>query len=75
MISSFSIKALFNIYKIIEVNQSVNKVKVFGKIEKGYLVLKIDLNEDRSIKAIRSERFTDYSNAENYFINTFKNWD
>ena len=71
MIGRFEIRNLFNIYDFKEVNRSANTIKVLGKRYINYIVLKIDLNEDQTVKAINANYFDNFSDAREYFKNLF----
>lgn len=67
MIGRFEIRNLFNIYEFKEVNRSANTIKVLGKRYINYIVLKIDLNEDQTVKVINANYFDNFSDATEYF--------
>ena len=73
MIGQFEIKALFNIYDFLEVERSANKIRVLGKRYHNYVVLKIDLNDDQTVKAIYACYFDNFADAKNNYKNIFKN--
>lgn len=71
MIGRFEIRNLFNIYDFKEVNRSANTIRVLGKRYNDYIVLKIDLNENQTVKAINANYFDNFSDAIEYFKNLF----
>lgn len=71
MIGRFEIRNLFNIYDFKEVNRSANTIRVLGKRYNDYIVLKIDLNENQTVKAINANYFDNFSDATEYFKNLF----
>lgn len=71
MIGRFEIRNLFNIYDFKEVNRSANTIKVLGKRYNDYIVLKIDLNENQTVKAINANYFDNFADATEYFKNLF----
>lgn len=72
MIGQFEIKALFNIYKFLEVERSANTIKVLGRRYKNYTVLKIDLNEDQTVGKIEAFYFDYFADAKNKFLKVFE---
>lgn len=74
MISSIGITSLFNIHQIMNIEQSSDKVKILGKVKHYYIILKIDIREDQSIKTIRSFEYSYFSDAKKAYDNCFKNW-
>lgn len=72
MIGRFELKALFNIYAFLEVERSANKIKVLGKRYHNYIVLRIDLNENETVKMIEAFYFDYLADAKALFLKVDK---
>ena len=73
MIGRFEIKALFNIYDFLEVKKSANEIKILGKRYNNYAVIKIDLNEDQTVKMIEAFYFDYLVDAKELFLTVSNN--
>lgn len=73
MIGRFEIKVLFNIYEFLDVKKSANKIKILGKRYNDYVVIKIDLNEDQTVKMIEAFYFDYLVDAKELFLTVDNN--
>lgn len=73
MIGRFEIKVLFNIYDFLEVKKLANKIKILGKRYDNYVVVKIDLNEDQTVKMIEAFYFDYLVEAKELFLTVGNN--